>query len=391
MSEIITGVSHVFHSPPKIIFGLDSSKGVADEVQRLGGKKVLIVTDPILVQQNIIAPVVASLEAANIPYAIFDGVEPDPPAQLVDDATEKFHEEGCDLVVGIGGASSLDVAKGVSVAATNEGGVLSMFGIEQVAKRGAPKILISTTHSAGGELSPIIVMHLSKEDHSLVPIISEYAIPEVAIMDPLLTVSMPPTLTVDTGIDSLATAIEAYVATDATHFSDIMAERAIELGAEYLPMVWAKGSNVTARYYMSLTATLAGMAFVSSSVGAVHALSYSIASAYHLTHGRSLAVLLPHIMSFNLPGNPERYARIAMLMGKEVEGLSSLEAAELAVEAVEDTLDAVEVSYQLRDYGASEEDIPRLTEETMEVAAFFDANPRDFNENDVKAIYETAF
>jgi alcohol dehydrogenase class IV len=390
MSEIITGASHVFHSPPKIIFGLGTAKAVSAEVNRLGGTKVLIVTDPILMKENVIEPVIESLKAVDLPYAIFDGVEPDPPAQLVDDATKQLHEEKCDFIIGIGGASSLDVAKGVSVAATNEGGVLSLIGIEQVTNRSVPKVLISTTHSAGGELSPIIVMHLSKEDHTVIPIISEYVIPDVAIMDPLLTVSMPPTLTVDTGIDSLATAIEAYVATDATHFSDVLAERAIELGTEYLPVVWAKGSNVTARYYMSLTATLAGMAFVSASVGAVHALSYSIASAYHLTHGRSLAVLLPHVMSFNLPGNPERYARVAMLMGKEIEGLSTLDAAEMAVEGVEEILDAVEVSYRLRDYGASEEDLPRLTEETMEMAAFFDANPRDFNEDDVKAIYEAA-
>ncbi len=391
MSEIITGISHVFHSPSKIIFGLDAAKAVGEEVRRLRGKKVLVVTDPILVKENVIGPVIDSLKEADIPYAIFDGVEPDPPTQLVDEAGEKFREEGCDLVVGVGGASSLDVAKAVSLVATNEGGVLSMFGIEQVEKRGVPKILISTTHSAGGELSPIVVMHLSKEDHSLVPIISEYAIPEVAIMDPLLTVSMPPTLTVDTGIDALATAIEAYVATDRTPFSDILAERAITLGTQYLPVVWAKGSNLTARYYMSLTATLAGMAFVSSSVGAVHALSYAPASAYHLTHGRSLGVVLPHVMEFNLPGNPERYAHVAALMGKDILGLSDLEGSYLAVEAVEEILEAVEVSTRLSDYGGKEEDIPGLVEETMSTAAFFDANPRDFNEENVEAIYQAAF
>lgn len=391
MSEVIMGKSHVFHSPSKIIFGLDAVKAVGEETRRLGGKKVLIVTDPILVKENVIGPVIESLKEADIPYSIFDGVEPDPPTQLVDDAAEKFREEGCDLVIGVGGASSLDVAKGVSVVATNEGGVLSMFGIEQVENRGAPKILISTTHSAGGELSGIIVMHLSKEDHSVVPIISDFAIPEVAIMDPLLTLSMPPTLTVDTGIDSLATAIEAYVAADGTPFSDIFAERAIELGAQYLPVVWARGSNLTARYYMSLTATLSGMAFVSASVGAVHALSYAPASAYHLTHGRSLGILLPQVMEFNLPGNPERYAQVAELMGKDTSGLSDLEGAFLAVEAVEEILDAVEVSTRLSDYGAKEEDIPGLVEETMNMAAFFDANPRDFNEDDVKTIYQAAF
>lgn len=391
MFEIVSGKSHVFHSPSKIIFGLDTARSVGDEVTRLRGKKVLIVTDPVLVETNLIKPVTESLEAAGIPHAVFDGVEPDPPVQLLSEATEQFRKEGCDFVVGIGGASSLDVAKGVSIMATNEGEPLSMIGIEQVENRGAPKILISTTHSAGGELSPYIIMHISKEDHGLVPIITEYAIPEVAIMDPLLTVSMPPTLTVDTGIDSLATAIEAYVAMDATPFSDVMAERAIQMGAEYLPMAWAKGSNLTARYFMSLTATMAGMAFVSASVGAVHALSYAIANKYRLTHGRSLAVLLPHVMAFNLPGNPEKYAVAAELMGKDVEGLTALEAAEMAVEAVEDVLDSVEVSYQLRDYGAAEEDLAALAEETMEMAAFFESNPRDFNEDDVKAIYYAAY
>lgn len=391
MSEIVTGKTHVFHSPTKVVFGLDTARNVADEVGRLGGKKVLLVTDTIMVEQNIIGPVIDSLKAADIPYSIFDGVEPDPPSELVDEANEQFHAEDCDFVLGIGGASSLDVAKAVSLAATNEGGVLSMIGIEQVAKRGAPKILISTTHTAGGEVSPVVVMHLSREDHSVVPIISEFAIPEVAIMDPLLTMSMPPTLTVDTAMDSLTTAIEAYVAADATPFSDILAERAIELAADYLPVVWARGSNLTARYYMSLTATLAGLAFVSASVGAVHALSYAPANAYHLTHGRSLGVLLPHVMDFNLPGNPERYACVAALLGKDVEGLSALEAAYVAVEAVEELLDAVEFSTRLSDYGAKEEDIPGLVEETMNMAAFFSENPRDFGEDDVTTIYQAAF
>jgi len=391
MSEIISGKSSIFLSPSKIVFGLDTAKTVPDEVNRLGGKRVLIVTDPILVEANVIHPVTESLKSAGIPYAVYDGVEPDPPLQLLADAAEKYHEEGCDLVVGIGGASSLDVAKGVSLLATNEDDALSMIGIEQVEKRGAPKILLSTTHSAGGELSPYIVMHISKEDHGVVPIISEYAIPEVAIMDPLLTVSMPPSVTVDTGIDALVTAIEAYVAADATPFSDILAQRAIELGSEYLSMVWAKGSNLTARYNMSLTATLAGLAFVSASVGGVHALSYPLATKYSLTHGRSLGVILPHVMSYNLPGNPERYACTAELMGKNTDGLSVLEASELAVEAAEEILDSVEVSFQLRDYGASQEDIAGLAEEAMETAAFFNANPRDYGEDDIRAIYEAAY
>ncbi|RJP18578.1 MAG: iron-containing alcohol dehydrogenase [Candidatus Abyssobacteria bacterium SURF_5] len=390
MSEIISGKTSIFYSPPKIIFGLSSASAVAGEVKRLGGTKALIVTDRILLEANVIRPLLESLTGGEIPYSIYDGVEPDPPAPLVDEAAEKLRSEGCDFVIGIGGASSLDVAKGVSLVGTNGGEVISLIGFEQVPKRGLPKILMSTTHSAGGELSQYVIMVASKEDHSVVPIISEFAIPEVAIMDPLLTLSMPPTVTVDTSIDTFATAIEAIVASNASPFSDVFAERALELAARYLPVVWAKGSNVTARYYMSMAATMAGLAFISSSVGAVHALSYPLAGKYHLTHGRSLAAVLPHVMDFNRAGNPERYARVAELTGKGTEGLTALEASELAVEGVTDILDAVEVSYRLQDYGASQNDIETLTEEAMATAPFFEYNPRDFNERNIKEIYQAA-
>jgi alcohol dehydrogenase class IV len=391
MTELISGKFSIFYSPPKIVFGLDAAQTVADEVRRLGGTKVLLVTDRILLEANVIAPVVESIKAGGISYSIYDGVEPDPPVRLVGEATEKLQAEGCDFVIGIGGASSLDVAKGVSLLATNGGDVAPLIGLEQVPRRGLPKILISTTHSAGGELSPYVIMVASKDDHSVVPIISEYAIPEVAIMDPLLTVSMPPSVTIDTGIDSLATSIEAIVATNATPFSDMFAEKALALASQYLPVVWAKGTNLEGRYFMSMAATMAGLAFVGSSVGAVHALSYPLAGLYHVTHGRSLAAVLPHVMKFNLAGNPERYARVAALMGKRIDGLSSTQAAQLSVEAVTEFLDLVEVSYRLRDYGASEDDIDKLTEEAMINAAFFSYNPRDFDERNVKAIYTAAF
>ncbi|MBI5118455.1 iron-containing alcohol dehydrogenase [Candidatus Poribacteria bacterium] len=391
MLEIIDGKSYTFSSPSKIIFGLGAAKSVSEEVKRLGGSKALIVTDSILLKADVIRPVLESLEAAELPYAIYDGVEPDPPTELVDEATDKYRKEGCNLVVGIGGASSLDVAKGVSVVATNAEKVMEVCGFEQAAKRGAPKILLSTTHTAGGEISPYVIMHMSREDHSLMPIVSEYAIPEVAIMDPLLSVSMPPTVTLETGFDTLVTAIESLVSSTANPFSDVFAEPAIELSAEYLPVAWAKGSNLTARYYMCLAATFAGVAFVSASVGAVHALSYAVGSAYHLSHGRSLAVLLPHVMRFNLPGNPAGFARVAALMGKDTDGLTTLEAAHLAVEATEDIMEVVGVSTRLRDYGASEEDLQRLTEETAEMAGFFSNNPRDFDEEKTRSIYESAY
>lgn len=391
MFDIIEGVSHHFLSPSKIIFGLGTAEAVSGEVKRLGGEKVLVVTDPILMKENIIDPVIESLKTADISYTIYDGVEPDPPTELVDEATELYNQERCNLIIGVGGASSLDVAKGVSVVATNGGKCLDVCGVEQAKKKGAPKILLSTTHTAGGDLSPYVVLHRSKEDPSMTFIVSEFTVPDVSIVDPLLTISMPPGVTVDTGIDALTTAIEAYVASNASPFSDLLAERAIEMGAHYLPMAWARGTNRTARYCMCLTATYAGLAFVSSSVGGVHGLSYAIAEAYHLTHGRSLGVLLPHVMNFNLPGNPKKYARVAALMGKDIEGFSAIRAAKLSVEAARELLDAVEVSCRLRDYGAKEEELPALAKAAARMAILYQNNPRGFSEEDIRALYQAAF
>ncbi|MBW2367968.1 MAG: iron-containing alcohol dehydrogenase [Deltaproteobacteria bacterium] len=384
-------VSHHFISPAKIIFGMGTAKKVRDEVKRLGGEKVFVVTDPLLLKENVINPVIESLKKGGIPYAIYDGVEPDPPTELVDEATDAYTKEGCNLVVGIGGASSLDVAKGVSMTAANEGNCLDICGYERAKNKGVPKILLSTTHTAGGDLSPYVVLHRSKKDPRVKYLISEFAVPDVAIVDPLLTVSMPPGVTVDTGLDALTTAIEAYVSTKANPFSDLFAERAIELGTQYLPMAWARGSNLTARYYMCLTATYAGLAFVSSSVGSVHGLSYAIAQAYHLTHGRALGLLLPHVMRYSLAGHPEKYARVSTLMGKDIQGLSLIQAAALSVEATEEILDATTVSYRLREYGAKEEELSDLAKVSAKTAAAYPENPKDINEEDIFAIYQAAY
>lgn len=390
MSGIIPGKTHIFYSPNKIIFGLDTAKGVGEEIGQMGGGKVLVVTDPGVVQADLLKPVLASMEAGGISYSIFDRVEPEPPARVVDEAAERFGSEGCDVVLGIGGGSSLDVAKGASVMATNEGSVLDVCGIEQVKKPGVPKILMPTTAGTGSEVTRVVVM-TDEADNTKKVVFSSYTLAEVAIVDPLLTLSMPPKVTADTGMDALVHAIETYVSANATPFSNILAERAIEWIAEYLPMAWAKGSNLEARYYMSLAALVSGMAFASGGLGAVHALAYPLGTEYHIPHGRSNAIMLPHVMNYNLCGNPDQYANIAALMGVDVEGLTPMEAAGLAVEAVEELLETIRIPYHLSDYDIPEEDLPKFVEGGMKQARLFVPNPRDLSEDDVTAIYQDAY
>lgn len=382
--------THVFYSPNKVVVGLNTADLAAEEVKLLGGKKVMLVTDPGVIQAELTRPVETSLQAGGIDYVVYDGVEPDPPARVIDSGADVFRQQGCDLVLGIGGGSSLDASKGISILAGNRGGILDYVGIDQVPQKGAPMILMPTTAGTGSEVSRGTVI-TDEDQNTKCVVFSPFVIADTAIVDPLLTLSMPPTVTADTGIDALVHAIETYVSMNATVFSDILAERAIEMIADYLPMAWAKGANIEARYQMSLAATLAGMAFASGGVGAVHALAYPLGTEFHMTHGRTNAIMLPHIVAYNLPGNARKYARIAYLMGQDVEGLPMLEAADMAPAAVLELLETVNVSCRIHDYGISEEALPKLVAGAMNQSRLFAANPRDLSEEDVREIYQSAF
>jgi alcohol dehydrogenase class IV len=198
---------------------------------------------------------------------------------------------------------------------------------------------------------------------------------------------MPSKVTADTGMDALVHAIETYVSMNATPFSDLLASKAIELMAKYLPMAFAKGENIEARYQMSLASLLAGMAFASGGLGAVHALAYPLGTEYHLPHGRTNAIMLPHVMEFNLIGNRSRYALIAEMMGI----VDFKAGGAKAVGAVIQLLDDVQIPYHLKDYGIPKEAIPKLVEGGMKQARLFVPNPRNLSEKDVEAIYTKAW
>jgi len=388
--DIGVAKTHVFLSPNRILFGIDAVKGLAAEVKQLGGSKVLVVTDPGVVQAGLVEAIKDPLDAEGISFSVYDKVEPEPAARVVEQCTQHLRDENCDVIIGVGGGSSLDVAKGASIMGTNEGKVLDFAGMDLVPKRGVPKILVPTTAGTGSEVTRVFVM-TDEESDLKKAVYSIYALADVAIVDPMMTLSMPPKVTADTGVDALVHAIETYVAMTATPFSDIYAIEAIALIAENVTKAFAKGENVDARYNMSLAATIAGLAFGSGGLGAVHALSNPLGILYHLPHGRTNAIMLPHIMAFNLIGNPAKFAQIAEAMGEEVEGLSDMEAATLAVDAVKELLDQLKIPIQLRDYDIPQKDIPRLVEGAMKVSRLFVFNPRDLTQEDVEEIYRMAW
>ena len=301
----------------------------------------------------------------------------------------EIKEKGYDIIVGVGGGSSLDVSKGASIVVTNGGGVLDYVGREMVPLAGVPKILMPTTAGTGSEVSWVFVVTDEKDNDKKV-IFSYYNLADVAIVDPLLTLSMPQKLTADTGVDALTHAIETYVSRTSTPFGDILALEAIRLIGGNLPIAYAKAENVEARYNMSLGATVAGLAFGSGGVGAVHALAYVLDTEWHMSHGRTNAIMLPYVVDYNKTGNPAKYARIAQAMGEKTGGLPDYQAAERLVHRLHQLLADVGIPDKLSAYGISADDLPKLVAGGMMQSRLFAVNPRDLTEKDVEQIYRSA-
>lgn len=374
----------------KTVLATGAVSQVGPDAKKLGANKALLVTDQGVVKAGLTEAVRDSLAAAGLKVGLFDGVLPEPPAGIIDQCAEMFRRGGYDLCVGLGGGSSLDSAKMVAALAENPGSVLDYVGMDVVPQKGAPLILVPTTAGTGSEATRVTVF-TDETDNTKKVVYSDYLLPDMAVLDPALTLSMPSVVTADTGMDALVHAIESYVSVNTTPYAEILALQAIGMIARHLPRAFSKGSNMLARYNMLLAANLAGSSFASGGLGAVHGSAYVLGTEYHMSHGRSNAIMLPHIMAFNKVGNLEKFAGIAKAMGKNVDRLPPYQAAAMAVEAVFELMEAIDVSPRLADYGIPEGDLPKLVTGAMQQARLFVPNPRDLTEKDVEEIFRSAF
>jgi alcohol dehydrogenase len=379
----------VFLAPTKTVLGRDALRGAPEEIKMLGGNKALIVTDPGVTATGLASRVEDLLKEAGLGAVVYDKVIPEPPARLVDEAGSIAQSERCDVVIGLGGGSSLDVAKGVSMMAAHEGHILDYVGVNAFRRRGLPLILVPTTAGTGSEASWVCVVTDEKENTKK-SLYSSFLLPTLAILDPVATVTMPPPVTADTGFDALVHAVDSYISLNATPYTKVMSLQAIALIAHNLPRAYAKGTDLDARYNMLFASNLAGMAFTSGGLGATHGLAYSLGTEFHLSHGRSNAIMLSHVMKFNAMGNLRAYAEIAAVMGEVTAGLGMYEAAEKSVEAVRKLLKAVNIPSRLSDYGIDAGHIPALVQGGLKQSRFFANNPRDVEQRDLEALYASA-
>ncbi len=386
MTEKLT----LFRTTKRILFGLGAVEKTGTEAQSFKAKKILIITDPGVIQAGLLQHVEKSLQSVGLPFAIFDGVEADPRIEVVEKSVKKAKKEGIDLIIGFGGGSSLDIAKVTSILITNEGKIDSFFGVDLVPNSGVPVILIPTTAGTGSEVTPIAILSDTKEKLKK-GIVSPTLFPKVAIIDPKLTVGLPPSMTAFTGMDALTHAIESYYSINATDLSDILAFRAMELLSKNIRMAFAHGENLTARSNMMEGSLLAGIAFANAGVGAVHAFAYPLGGEFHLAHGLTNTLMLPYVMRYNILGCPDRFATMARAFGEKVEGLSELDAAEAAIRFVERLSDDLRVPRRLRDVGIPEKAIPGLAEAAMKVTRLLANNPRKMTLEDANTIYKSAY
>ncbi|MBA7662092.1 Long-chain-alcohol dehydrogenase 1 [subsurface metagenome] len=330
------------------------------------------------------------MSKAGLLIEVFADSEPEPTLPKLNDTANQLRGNTYDLLVGLGGGSSMDTAKGLSVLLTHGGVGQDYIGVGKVPGPGIPVFAIPTTAGTGSEVTNIAVFGDPEKELKL-GMVSPYLLARLALVDPTLTYNCPPEVTAASGIDALVHAIECYTSTKANNFTDALALEAMRLIVGSLRTAVSNGSDEEARNHMSEGALLAGIAFGNASVAVVHALAHLLGSRFHVPHGVANGLLLPYVMECNLPANLPRYAVIAQMLGEEIEGLSFREAAERGVEAVKTLAMDINIPLHLQALGVPREALEGMAVATMDVTRLLANNPKKLTLADVRAIWENAW
>lgn len=371
--------------------GWDSLEHLVSEVERLNASNILIVTDPLLEELGMTNKIIEPLQAQGWKTSVYTEVVPEPPLEVGEKLVAFTREHKFDLVIGLGGGSALDLAKLAGVLATHEGKVadyLNLTGSRSLTHKGIPKILIPTTSGTGSEVTNISVLSL---ESSKDVVTHDYLLPDVAIVDPALTTSLPPKVTAATGIDALTHAIEAYVSKNANPVTDALALQAIRLISGSIRTAVADGENKEARMDMSYGSYLAGLSFFNAGVAGVHALAYPLGGQFHIAHGESNAVLLPYVMGYIRQSCEKRMKDILEAMGFSSSQLSQEEASFKCIEELKKLVKDVGIPLSLKEFGIQEDALDSLTDDGVKQKRILARSPMPLEREDIFAIYQAAF
>ncbi|HEX9907525.1 MAG TPA: iron-containing alcohol dehydrogenase [Thermoplasmata archaeon] len=380
-------------TPGRTYFGAGASSKIVEVVDHYSAKKVFVVTDKGVRRAGLLDTLLGLLRETRAKIGVFDGTESEPTVKSVAAATEAIADAGgSDLIISLGGGSVMDVAKCANVVHMNGGSILDYEdGISnpKTARRILPHVAIPTTAGTGSEAT-VWAVFIDPKRKFKTGIQNPGLIANVAILDPEMTRTMPANVTAATGMDALTHAIEAYVSVYANPLTEAYCVRAISLAARSLRKAVKDGDDIGARSDMLLSSYMAGSAFSNSSLGIVHTLAEAMGGYYRIPHGMTNALMLPHVMEFNLKASTDKFAEIANLMGARTAGLGKRDAALLSVKAVSRLCDDVGLPRRLRDVGVMREDFRNLVD-IADRWANLSGNPREISRSQIEHLYKKAY
>ena len=377
-----------FQTVRHIVSEPGSSGQLGPLLKGLGAGRVLIVTDPGIVKAKLLDRAMASLHDAGVASEVYSDIIADPPESIVLEAVARGRMHGAEAVVGFGGGSSMDTAKLVAFLLKSAQKLGEIYGIGFCKGPRLPLILVPTTAGTGSEVTPIAIVTTGESEKK--GVVSPQLLPDIALLDADLTLGLPRHVTAATGVDAMVHAIEAYTSKHKKNpMSDMLAREALRLLAGNIRAACFDGANRTARAAMLLGAMMAGMAFTNAPVAAVHALAYPIGGHFHVPHGLSNSLVMPHVMRFNLPAAARHYAEIAPLMAPGLRG-TEMQVAEGLIAWIEALIGEIGLENRLRQVGIGHNHVPMLAEDAMKQTRLLVNNPREVTLDDARRIYEAA-
>lgn len=379
-----------FNTVTKISFGSGRAQDLGHIAATLGIKKPLIVTDPGIIQFKLLDSALDSLKQAGLQATLFSEVVADPPEQVIHDAVEIAAAGGCDGVIGYGGGSSMDVAKLIAVLMQGEQSLADMYGVDLVSSSRKPLIQVPTTAGTGSEATAVAIVTTGESTKA--GVVSSVLLADHILLDPELTLGLPPHVTAATGIDAMVHAIEAFTSVRLKNpYSDMLAMQALQLMADSIETAVKQGDKLQARSDMLFGAMLAGQAFANAPVAAVHALAYPLGGTFHIPHGLSNSLVLPHVLRFNSAAADTRYRQLAeVILGSRYDPQAGA-AAEQMADYFLALAERLGLQTTLREMNIAETDLPDLAEQAMLQQRLLINNPREVTQADALSIYQQAY
>lgn len=378
----------LFKSPSQFILAEGAAADLGIHLKKLGVKKALLVTDEVIQKIGTADQVMEAAKAQGLAFALYAETLPEPPVENVNEALEIYRSQGCDGVVGLGGGSPLDVAKAVAMLAANGGKYEDYAGIGKVPNKSAPMVLMPTTAGTGSEVSMFSILLVKG---SKVGVVDSHICADVALVDPLLTLSVPRKVTAATGLDAFCHHLESFLSTNQSPFCSAICLEGIRVISANLRKAFADGANQEARYWMSYGSAIGGYVMnLTEGAAANHALAFALGAKFHIGHGLSNAVMLPYVFPLIIKGELDRVRQIGQAMGENMEGLSDYEAMEITCQAIRNLVQDVGCLIPLKELGVGENDLEALAAETQTQVRVLGHSTYKLTAEEIKGIFRQA-